>query len=267
MLSILKARLPAALEPLVFHIWYLFRPIIKLIFYGNNRYCPICNSKCRRFLSHGPASRRIKDVVCPVCISHNRQRLAWIYLNKITNLMDGSPKNFLHIAPEIELARKFKQIAGVKYFSADLESPHAMIKMDITDISCHDSTFDVIYCSHVLEHVSKDCQAMREMFRVLKPNGWVMVQVPIDKEVTNEDPTVTDPVEREHMFWQSDHVRLYGLDIEKRLAVAGFDVEPLFGRQLVKSKDWDRMSIDLNEPIFHCLKPDRLGRKLNSIHD
>ena len=259
MLSLIKANLPESLEPLVIRIWYLFRPIIRIIFYGNSRYCPICNSKCSKFLSHGPTSRRIKDVVCPVCISHKRHRLAWIYLNKFTNLIDGVSKNFLHIAPETELAWKLKKMENVKYFSADLGSPHAMIKMDITAMSWHDSTFDAIYCSHVLEHVSEDYKAMREIFRVLKPNGWVMIQVPIGKEVTIEDPTVTNPVERENIFWQSDHVRLYGMDIEQRLTAVGFDVKPIFGRQLVKSQDWDRMSIDPNEPIFHCRKTDEIS--------
>ena len=72
-------------------------------------------------------------------------------------------------------------------------------------------SFDVLFCSHVLEHVRDDRKAMSEMFRVLKPGGWAVIQVPIATHRTIEDPSITDPRERERLYCQSDHVRLYGL--------------------------------------------------------
>ena len=87
--------------------------------------------------------------------------------------------------------------------------------MDITKIHWPDSSFDIIYCSHVLEHVPDDLKAIGEIFRVLIPGGWALIQVPISKKATLEDPSVTDPGERERLFWQNDHVRLYGLDIKE----------------------------------------------------
>jgi len=251
----IKALLPATLEPMIIRVWYFFRPMLRFIFSGRNRYCPVCKSWSRFFFAHGPATRKRKNVVCPICLSHDRHRLAWIFLNSSTDLNDGSPKKLLHLAPETEFERKFRRISGVQYFSADLASPHAMEKMDITNIHWPEASFDIIYCSHVLEHVPEDRRAMSEMLRVLRSGGWALIQVPTSKKGTIEDPSVTDPAERERLFGQSDHVRLYGLDIKDRLAAAGFDPEVIFAHQVVEPQDCERMCIHANQPLFYCKKP------------
>ena len=132
----------------------------------------------------------------------------------------------LHIAPEKCIATRLRARKNIDYLSADIASPGAMVKMDITDIHFPAESFDVIYASHVLEHVPDDRKAMRELHRVLRRGGWAVLQVPVWRPTTNEDPTVTDPNERERLFGQSDHVRMYGHDgeYERRLARAGFDV-------------------------------------------
>lgn len=253
--SRIKALLPAALEPLAIRLWYLCRPILRLIFFGRSRYCCVCDSWSRFFLSHGSPSRRTRDVVCPICLAHRRHRLQWVYLHSCTNLLDGAPKKLLHFAPDIPFLGRFKKIPGLDYISADLASPHAMVKMDITSINRPDASFDIIYCSHVLEHIPNDRKAMSEIFRVLKPGGWALIQVPISETVTLEDPAITDPGERERLFRQSDHLRLYGLDIKDRLAAVGFEVEVVFARQLIEPHNFERMGVDSDEPIFHSRKP------------
>ena len=75
-------------------------------------------------------------------------------------------------------------MANLDYISADLESHLAVVKVDITNILYEDNSFDVILCSHVLEHVIDDQKAMRELFRVLKPGGWAILQVPIPADMT-----------------------------------------------------------------------------------
>ena len=76
------------------------------------------------------------------------------------------------------------------------------------------------------EHVPDDRKAMKELYRVLKKDGYALIMVPIyrDQATTYEDPTITDPEQRLIHFDQKDHVRRYGLDIEKRLQSVGFDV-------------------------------------------
>ena len=104
----------------------------------------------------------------------------------------------LHIAPERCLWPHFRRIRNLDYVTADLDASKAnvMLAMDITDIEFPDETFSVIYCSHVLEHVIDDRRAMRELCRVLRSDGWALLQVPISAKTTFEDPSVTDPSER-----------------------------------------------------------------------
>ena len=140
------------------------------------------------------------------------------------------------------------------YLSADLSSPEAMVKMDIMDIQYSDNTFDVIFCSHVLEHVPDDRKAMREFYRVLKPGGWAILQVPILAKATFEDSTVISREERQRLFGQYDHVRQYGLDYKDRLIDAGFCVTVAdFVRQL-EYRTVRRLGLMRNEDVYFCRK-------------
>ena len=130
-----------------------------------------------------------------------------------------------------------------------------MIRMDITAMEAPDASFDAIYCSHVLEHVPEDRKAMREFFRVLKPGGWALIMVPVAAHPTIEDPAVTDPAERERLYWQGDHVRLYGMDIVERLREAGFAVKVAYAGDFLSVGDCERMGLDPGEPIFDARKP------------
>jgi SAM-dependent methyltransferase len=104
-------------------------------------------------------------------------------------------------------------------------------------------TFDVIFCSHVLEHVSDDRRAMREFRRVLRYDGWAILLVPAVAEKTFEDPSVVDPAERLRRFGQEDHVRCYGPDYVDRLREAGFDVEEINVRDMFSDAEAIRMGL------------------------
>jgi SAM-dependent methyltransferase len=178
----------------------------------------------------------------------------FIYVTRKTNLFDGDRKRILHIAPEDQLSRLFQKADSIDYLSADLSSPTAMVKMDVTDIHFSECSFDVIFCSHVLEHVPDDRRAMRELYRVLKPRGWAILQVPISTDPTFEDPTVTSPEAREQLFGQADHVRRYGPDYADRLATAGFSVlVDGFVREL-DDRDIIRFGLTRSEDVYFCRK-------------
>jgi SAM-dependent methyltransferase len=113
---------------------------------------------------------------------------------------------------------------GNGYVTADLGNPNAKVRADITSIPFKDASFDVIICSHVLEHVENDGKALGELFRVLKEGGWALVDVPISSKKTFEDSSIVDPEGRKIAFGQEDHVRACGLDYGNRIAAAGFDV-------------------------------------------
>lgn len=225
----------------------------KYFYYGNKRFCPICENSFRLFLAHGRAPR--KNAACPFCDSLERHRLSWLYISTKTSLFEGKPKKMLHVAPERSLENKFKKLLDNDYLTADLFNPKAMVKMDITNIEYPPDTFDVIYCSHVLEHVQDDKKAMRELYRVLKNSGWAILDVPINAEQTLEDPTMTDPQERLEVFGQEDHVRKYGPDYANRLRDAGFIVDVIMVEDLLNNDEAVKLGLsNMNRRLHFCTK-------------
>ncbi len=202
-------------------------PILGLFYLGRGRRCPMCGCRRRRFLPYGYVTSR-EDALCPKCLSLERHRMIWLYLERNTDLFAERP-TMLHIAPEVSLMRHFKKIyRGTKgYITADLESPLADMHFDVQDIPMAERSVDVIICNHLLEHVEDDRRAMAELYRIMRPGGWGIMVVPEDRSraTTFEDDTITDREERTRLFGQYDHRRLYGRDYDERLQGAGFKVE------------------------------------------
>ena len=155
---------------------------------------------------------------CPRCGSYERVRALWLFLRDQTNLSEGSHR-VLHFAPEPSIAAVIGALPGVDYVSADIAPGVAMEVVDITAIPPALGSFDIVICSHVLEHVAEDRQAMAEVFRVLNPGGTAYFMQPVDFEraKTYEDPAIVAPEERLRAFGQFNHVRVYGRDIRERL--------------------------------------------------
>jgi SAM-dependent methyltransferase len=216
---------------------------------------PISGISYRRLLPYGRITNR-ENALAPDSMSLERHRLIWLYLQDRTNFFRDRIK-FLHIAPEYCFLERFRGLKNLDYTTADLDSPWADVKMDVHNIPFGENTFDAIMCNHVLEHVENDIQVMKEFHRVMKPGGWGIFQVPIDssREQTLEDPSVTDPNERERLFGQRDHVRSYGRDFAKRLRSAGFEVTEdnyvnALDRDLVK-----KYALPAGEIVYFCRKP------------
>ena len=220
---------------------------------GNGRFCPICKKASSKFGEAGLKSR--KDALCYYCGAVERHRLTWLYFTKMTDLFDGQSKKMLHIAPETVFEDLLTPKLKDGYLTADLYDPNVMFKMDITDIQFEDESFDIIYCSHVLEHVPDDRKAMREFYRVLKADGWAILLVPITIEKTIEDFSVTDPQKRRELFGQEDHVRRYGLDYKERLEEAGFYVEVISPTDFLSAENIELMGITRAAgKIYYCTK-------------
>jgi ubiquinone/menaquinone biosynthesis C-methylase UbiE len=137
-----------------------------------------------------------------------------------------------------------------------LEADWAMEKMNLTDIQHPDASFDVILCNHVLEHIPDDAKAMSELYRVLKPGGWAILQVPLDPNrlETYEDFSITSPHEREKAFGQVDHVRIYGQDYGDRLAAIGFTVKRDRYVQELSEAERQAYALRVDEEIYFCSK-------------
>ncbi|WP_161488140.1 class I SAM-dependent methyltransferase [Sedimentisphaera cyanobacteriorum] len=173
-----------------------------------------------------------------------------------TDLLNSQKqKKMLHIAPEKCFTEIFSNLSHIDYLSADLNSPEAMEKIDITDINYPDESFDVIYSSHVLEHVPDDKKALTEFYRVLKPGGWMLLSIPINEnlEVTDADLELDDPQERIRRFGNVDHMRVYGIDFEDKLEISGFNFEKYYPADFVSQKLIKKCNLP-SQPVYICKK-------------
>jgi predicted SAM-dependent methyltransferase len=170
---------------------------------------------------------------CPICGSSDRNRLYAIYLKERVSHPERNNKKlkFLDIAPDLNLSTWIKKNESIDYRSVDLYMPGVDDKADITDLNIYDtSRFDIILCSHVLEHIENDRLAMSEIFRVLKPGGFAIIMVPILLTLKEdiENSLWKTESERWKYFGQNDHVRLYSKPgFIKKLQETGFKVNEL----------------------------------------
>ena len=225
---------------------------------GSDFCCPVCGVELAAF-KPGAASYermvRAHDYIyplsaietfnvaaysCPSCDASDRERLYALYLDRVFAGRDTARRyRLLEFAPSFGLSRKLKRSAFMDYRSADLYRNNVDDRVDITDMRAYaDASFDVVLCSHVLEHVPDDRRAMRELHRILRSDGFAIVMVPLVHGVdeTNEDFAIDSPALRWKYFGSDDHVRQYGKrDFADRLAAAGFEIERLgvgfFGEQ------------------------------------
>ena len=236
------------------HVSHFFLQIFSLFLRGNKYEDPINGITYRKLLPYGRLKSR-ENALAPDSMSLERHRLMWLFLKERTNFFNSNLK-FLHIAPEYCFIKIFKNMKNLDYTTGDLISPWADVKMDVHNIPFPENTFDVVICNHVLEHVDDSDVVMKEFYRVMKPGGWGIFQVPIDLEskTTKEDKSITDPKERERLYWQSDHLRLFGLDYPDKLRNAGFKVtESNFINQIEKDLII-RYALPKDEIIYLCEK-------------
>jgi hypothetical protein len=232
---------------------HFFLKIISFFYQGKNVLCPVCQHTFRKFLPYGRIPRT--NALCPECLALERHRLMWLFLKNKTNFFTDQI-TLLHIAPELCLIDRFKNQTNIDYLSADLESPLAMVKMDIHNIPFEDQRFNVAFCNHVMEHVENDIKAMQEIYRVLKPGGWAIIQSPIDLklEKTIEGNHLKTASEREKAFGQDDHVRMYGRDYKQRLEKGGFKVNEVDYVGELEEDLIVKYALPRDEIIYFCQK-------------
>ncbi|ARV10250.1 SAM-dependent methyltransferase [Winogradskyella sp. PC-19] len=227
MKSIFKYILNVIPRPLLIRFSYIVRPIFAFFLKGNKFTDPIDGNSFRTFLPYGYDEQR-SSILSPSTLSLERHRLLWLYLKNETDFFSAK-KKVLHFAPEQCFLKLFKKLDNLDYTTTDLLSPIADIKADICNLPFEDNSYDIILCNHVLEHIPDDTKAMQELYRVMKPNGWGIFQIPqdLEKSLTFEDNTITNKKERAKIFGQYDHVRVYGRDYFDKLRSIGFRVNEI----------------------------------------
>lgn len=226
MKKIFKFTLNTIPRPILIRLSLVIRPILAFLLKGNTFTDPIDGKSFRMFLPYGYGTQR-NNVLSPSTLSLERHRLLWLYLQNETDFFTSQEKKkVLHFAPEQEFYKRFKKQTNIDYTTTDLLSPLADVKADICNLPFEDNTYDIILCNHVLEHISDDTKAMKEMYRVLKPGGMGIFQIPQDlsRATTFSDDTIVDQKERAKIFGQYDHVRIYGRDYFDKLRSINFTV-------------------------------------------
>lgn len=221
---------------------------------GKGHTCNFCNHRYQKFIPSYPAAHHATalekhqviagygaDMICPYCQSTARERLVRLCLDQYIH---PAGKRILHVSPERKLSPYLRSIADVS--SADLQPGFykdidpSVQPVDLTKMDYPDGQFDIVIANHVLEHISNDRKAMLEVYRVLKPGGKAVLQVPysIILKDTIESPGIADPCWQSAMYGQEDHVRIYALDDYMfRLEEAGFRVKVLQPAEILRLAD------------------------------
>ena len=241
-------------RPFLIRLSYTARPFLAFLLKGDKFTDPIDGKSFKTFLPYGYSKQR-DNVLSPSTLSLERHRLFWLYLKNETDFFSTS-KKILHFAPEQAFYKRFKKMTNLDYVTTDLNSPLADVKADICNLPFEDNSFDVIFCNHVLEHITDDTKAIQELYRILKPGGFGVFQVPQDlsREKTFEDNSITDKKERTKIFGQYDHVRIYGRDYFDKLGSVGFKVEEVDYTATLSEADVSKFCLAKGEIIPVCFK-------------
>ena len=162
----------------------------------------------------------------------------------------------LHFAPETIFYNLFSSFKDIDYWTVDLNpeiyAGRVRKAVDITNITFDDNSFDLIMCTHVLEHIPDDRKAMSELYRVLKVGGLALINVPVfNRAQTLENSEYNTPELRSKYYGQFDHVRAYGLDFPQRLREAGFTVKEFAVKDMgISETDFKRYGVSKYEKMF-----------------
>lgn len=233
-----------------------------LLYRGSARFCPVCGKTARRFRDAGRKTWRRENAICPFCRSRERDRLLWLFLQQRPGLFSSPRLDLMHVAPEPALEPFLRGRAGAGYLSVDIYLDNVMEKMDITRIPRSDDSFDAIVCVHVIQNIADDQQALSELFRVLRPGGWAVLNVPMER---GRQTRVQKPTNKSNIINPNrpdGRHRFYGDDYRDTLRAIGFQVDEVAAADLLPKDQLVRYGLDnqLYTGYVHvCSKPLDVG--------
>ena len=201
----------------------------------------------------------VRPQKCHGCNSSDRDRLVFLYLRDIEKIFhEGHSKVFvLHVAPESCIAEKFINSPHVQYKAVDsfehgYEYPPYIEEMDLLELKIDNCSIDIILCNHVLQDISDDISALKEIYRVLANGGRAILQVPISP-IINKIMEHTGNLSEEECtksYCQRFHKRIYNESgYIERLNSVGVKVEVLR-----VSDSYPNESVNPKEALFIAKK-------------
>lgn len=240
-----------------------------------NQYCPVCGSSGIAFLplpdfyrknaeKHGyryfgkGEMTALETYSCCNCGASDRERLYahWIQEQLRLGGFSGTEK-VVHFAPERMLSGFIRNSHPFQYYkTADKMMPEVDYQVDLMNLPFAENSIDFFICSHVLEHVADDLQAMRELYRITRTGGRGILMAPVIAGLpeTIEDPRADTESDRWRLFGQGDHVRLYGHDdYVRRIRESGFEVLQL-GRNEFGADIFERLGLKESSVLYVACK-------------
>ncbi len=246
--------------------------VFKILNKGNACYCLYCQKSYNKFIHEGVKAKVFKkykiagggyklNTRCPNCGSVDRARLLALFFEHRTKVF-YEKTDIMHVSPNKSIARFLNNVSTVNQTVGSIEPEQFLefnsIYLDIQNIELPDNQYDIVICCHIIEHVDHDEKAMSELYRIIKPGGFGIFQVPIalDLEITLEDKTLKTNKQRKIAHGQVDHVRLYGLDYFEKLKKAGFEVvrDNPFINQWLSSEELSKHRLDKIEDVIIAYK-------------
>ena len=181
--------------------------------------CPCCGWQGRAFHDYVEMGYRVPGCLCPRCESHPRHRALFLWVVRERVLADRKGLALV-FAPEKALAGLWSGLPALRVCRVDVESSRGTDMLaDIQQLGLATGVADLIWCHHVIEHVRDDGAALRELTRVLRPDGGqLIISVPMHGGAETQEYGAPDPR-------LSGHWRTYGDDFRNRLEAAGLDVQ------------------------------------------
>jgi SAM-dependent methyltransferase len=240
---------------------------------GANYHCIMCGNdiQCfmpyRKGLSDVPPLMRHLEIVgsdvenfsCPICACHDRERHLLMYLKASNSLEKMQGAKILHFAPEKNLIKIIQSTAPNEYILGDLYPTSLEIKkINLQAINYPNEYFDFVLANHVLEHVDNDSEALDEIYRVLRPGGYAILQTPFSNilQSTFSDPGINNEQARLHAYGQEDHQRLYGKNIFSTIQISGLTSLVKSHNQILDLINSKKMGVNPSEPFFLFKKPE-----------
>ena len=192
------------------------------------RYCPACDRLVDGF-QPGPGGR--PNAKCHRCGALERHRFLALVLDTLRPTL-GPVRTVLDVAPVASVTKVVERIGPEAYVRVDLGYDGRLVDVtaSVTDLPLADASVHLAICFHVLEHVPDDAKAMRELGRVLAPDGLAIIQVPWRPDRPTEEDLEADEEELLRRFGRRDHLRAYGSDFEAKLVEQGLAVTRINAR-------------------------------------